>query len=68
MGPSTDARDTSPHRREEWVLSQQPNWDDADEELDTRKSPLIRVVAAVVIVGLVIFIADLFFSLVLDWI
>jgi hypothetical protein len=50
------------------VLSQQPNWDDADEELDTRKSPLIRVVAAVVIVGLVIFIADLFFSLVLDWI
>jgi hypothetical protein len=49
-------------------VSQEPNWDDAEEELDTRKSPLLKAVAAIVIVGLVIFIADLFFSLVLDWI
>ncbi|MDP9066916.1 MAG: hypothetical protein M3N53_01030 [Actinomycetota bacterium] len=42
-------------------------WSDEDE-LDTRKPLFLRLVAAVVIVGLVIFIADLFFSLVLDWI
>ncbi len=44
-----------------------PEWNE-DDELDTRKPLLLRVVAAIVVVGLVIFIADLFFSLVLRWI
>lgn len=39
-----------------------PEWDD-DDELDTRKPLILRVVAVVVIVGLVVYIADLFFSL-----
>ncbi len=44
-----------------------PEWSE-DDELDTRKPLLLRVVAVIVVVGLVIFIADLFFSLVLRWI
>lgn len=42
-----------------------PEWDE-DDELDTRKPLILRVTAAIVIVGLVIYIADLFFSLLLN--
>ena len=42
-----------------------PEWNE-DDELDTRKPLLLKIVAVVVVVGLVVYIADLFFSLVLD--
>ena len=42
-----------------------PEWDE-DDELDTRKPLILRVTAAILIVGLVIYIADLFFSLLLN--
>lgn len=43
-------------------MSEMPEWNE-DDELDTRKPLLLRVIAAVVIVGLLVYIADLFFSL-----
>lgn len=42
-----------------------PEWDD-DDELDTRKPLILRVTAAIVIVGMVVYIADLFFRLLVD--
>jgi preprotein translocase subunit SecE len=42
-----------------------PEWND-DDELDTRKPLILRVVAVVVIVGLVVYIADLFFRLLVE--
>jgi hypothetical protein len=42
-----------------------PDWNE-DDELDTRKPLILRITAAVVIVGLVVYIADLFFSLLLE--
>ncbi len=44
-------------------MSGQPDWHE-DDELDTRKPLFLRVVAGIVIVGLVLFIADLFFTFV----
>jgi hypothetical protein len=46
-------------------MSEMPEWNE-DDELDTRKPLLLKIVAVVVVVGLVVYIADLFFSLVLD--
>ena len=42
-----------------------PEWNE-DDELDTRKPLFLRVVAAVVIIGLVVYIADLFFRLLVN--
>ena len=36
-----------------------------DDELDTKKSPLVRIVAFVLVIGLVLYFTDLFFELVL---
>ena len=36
-----------------------------EDELDTRKSPLLRIVAFVVVIGLVLYFANLFFELLL---
>lgn len=47
-------------------MSEMPDWND-DDELDTRKPLFVRIVAVVVVVGLVIYITDLFFSLLLRW-
>lgn len=46
------------------VISAMPEWDE-DDELDTRKPLILRVTAVVVAIGLVLFIADLFFNLLL---
>ena len=46
-------------------MNEMPEWNE-DDELDTKKPLLLRITAAVVIVGLVVYIADLFFSLILD--
>lgn len=46
-------------------MNEMPDWND-DDELDTRKPLILRVVAVVVVVGLVVYIADLFFSLLLQ--
>ena len=46
-------------------MSEMPEWND-DDELDTRKPLILRVVAVVVIVGLVVYIADLFFALLVE--
>lgn len=46
------------------VLGAMPEYDD-DDELDTRKPLILKITAVVVIIGLVVLIADLFFSLVL---
>jgi len=46
-------------------MSDMPDWDE-DDELDTRKPLILRITAAIVIVGLVVYIADLFFSLLLE--
>ena len=40
-----------------------PEWNE-DDELDTRKPVGLRVVAAIVIVGLVVYFTNLFFELV----
>lgn len=47
-------------------MSEMPDWNE-DDELDTRKPLFLRIVAVIVVVGLVIYIADLFFSLLLRW-
>ena len=47
------------------IVSDMPEWNE-DDELDTRKPLILRVVAAVVIVGLLVYIADLFFALVVE--
>lgn len=47
------------------LVSEMPEWDE-DDELDTRKPIFLRVVAAIVVVGLVVYIANLFFSLLVD--
>ena len=41
-----------------------PEWNE-DDELDTRKPVMLRVVAAIVIVGLVVYFTNLFFELVI---
>lgn len=41
-----------------------PEWDE-DDELDTRKPLLLRVTAIIVVIGLVLLIANLFFDLIL---
>lgn len=41
-----------------------PEWDE-DDELDTRKPLILRITAVIVVIGLVVFIADLFFDLIL---
>ncbi len=41
-----------------------PEWDE-DDELDTRKPLILRITAIIVVIGLVVFIADLFFDLIL---
>ena len=45
-------------------LRAMPEWDE-DDELDTKKPLILRVTAVIVVIGLVIFIADLFFNLIL---
>ena len=47
------------------IVSEMPEWDE-DDELDTRKPVGLRIVAAIVVVGLVVYIADLFFSLLVN--
>ncbi|HJR44313.1 MAG TPA: hypothetical protein VJ927_01780 [Actinomycetota bacterium] len=44
-------------------MSEMPEWNE-DDELDTRKPVGLRVVAAIVIVGLVVYFTNLFFELV----
>ena len=46
-------------------MNEMPEWDE-DDELDTTKPLLLRIVAAVVIVGLVVYFTNLFFSLLVD--
>lgn len=46
------------------MLTAMPEWDE-DDELDTKKPLILRITAIVVVVGLVLFIADLFFNLIL---
>lgn len=45
-------------------MNEMPEWDE-DDELDTRKPLILRITAVVVVIGLVVFIADLFFDLIL---
>lgn len=46
-------------------MNDPPDWNQ-DDEIDTRKPLLLRVIAALVIVGLVVYIADLFFRLLIE--
>lgn len=46
------------------VLLAMPEYDD-DDELDTRKPLILKITAVVVVIGLIVLIADLFFSLIL---